>query len=240
MLMSKFTILTLFPEMIQSYLGDALISRAIKNNLLSVDVVSLRNYSDDKYKSVDDTIYGGGDGMLLRADILEKAILDIKKSDKCYLTILLSPQGIIWSAEKAKKTSQQTDVHFILICGRYGGVDQRFIDKYVDQEISIGDFVLSGGELAALVLIESTSRFISGVLGDQQSVYEDSFENGLLEAPQYTKPQTWNDLSVPDVLLSGNHKKISEWRKQQSLVVTEKKRPDLFLKFKKNNLKVQL
>lgn len=230
--MNKFTILTLFPEMIQSYLADALIARAIKNNLFSVDVVQLRSFSDDKYKSVDDTVYGGGEGMLLRADILEKAILDIKKDKGSSKVILLSPQGKIWSSELAKEASMQIETHFILICGRYGGVDQRFIDQYVDQEISIGDYVLSGGELGALVMIESISRFIPGVLGDSASATQDSFENGLLEAPQYTKPQTWNGVNVPEELLSGNHKKIQEWRLSQSQLVTEKKRPDLLKKNK--------
>lgn len=218
----KIKIITLFPDLITAYLQEAIIAKAIGMKLLEVELTNLRDFSDNPYKSVDDAPFGGGDGMLIRPDILEKALLSIKQPED--MVIYLSPQGKLFNQPEAKKLKDQ---NLILISGRYGGVDQRFIDKYVDAEISIGDYVLSGGELPALVMTEAISRFIPGVLGKMASAEEDSFKDGLLEAPQYTRPQNWNGHSVPDVLVSGNHKKILEWKKEMALEVTEKKRPDL-------------
>lgn len=225
----NFKVITLFPELIQPYLQDALLSRAISNQIIDVETIGLRSFSQKKYNSVDDTVFGGGDGMLFQMRPLELAIQSIPEAaEKNRLRkkiIYLSPQGKKWDHSLAKQYSQLDEV--ILICGRYAGIDQRFIQQYVDEEVSIGDYVLSGGELAALVVIESISRFIPGFLNDPASAELDSFENGLLESPQFTKPQEENGFSVPAVLLSGNHQKISEWRSYCSVLVTLKKRPEL-------------
>jgi tRNA (guanine37-N1)-methyltransferase len=226
----RFKIISLFPDLLAGYLQDAMIAKAIGLNLLSVEIVNLRNFSDNAYKSVDDSPYGGGDGMLIRADILERALLSVHKDEFKQWVIYLSPQG---SLLNSKRVQQFTDGEFdevILICGRYAGIDERFIESYVDEEISIGDYVLSGGELPALVVVESVSRFIPGVLGKIESAQEDSFKENLLEAPQYTRPSEWNGLKVPEVLVSGDHKKIADWRKQMAVQVTERKRPDLVKK----------
>lgn len=223
----KIKVITLFPELIQSYLQEALLAKAISAGLIEVDLIHLRNFSDNKYKSVDDSPYGGGDGMLIRADILEKALLSVKKDGQ--KVIYLSPQGVRLNAIRAQQLAGLQE-EIVLICGRYAGVDQRFIDHYVDEEISIGDYVLSGGELAALVLIESASRFIPGVLGHGDSSTKDSYTNHLLEAPQYTRPPEWNGRTVPEVLLSGHHQKIDEWKKSEAIRITEIKRPDLLKK----------
>lgn len=225
----KIKIITLFPELIQNYLQEALLAKAIAAGLMTVDLINLRRFSDNRYGSVDDSPYGGGDGMLLRADILEKALLSIQSKER-QRVIYLSPQGRCYNAAEAKKLSSFNEGEIVLISGRYAGVDQRFIDQYVDEEISIGDYVLSGGELAALVLIESASRYIPGVLGHLDSSTQDSFHRGLLEAPQYTRPQEWNGRAVPEVLLSGHHQKIEDWKNSESVRVTSEKRPDLLKK----------
>ena len=231
----KFKVITLFPELIESYLKDALLSKAITDQIIDVETINLRQFSKKKYNSVDDTVFGGGDGMLIQNQPLELALKSIEaetitKTGNTSLQkkiIYLSPQGSKWNHSLAKKYNELDEI--VLICGRYAGIDQRFIHQHVDEEISIGDYVLSGGELAALVLIESISRFLPGFLGDPTSADQDSFENGLLESPQFTKPQLENGLSVPAVLLSGNHQKISEWRKYCSIFITLKKRPDLLV-----------
>ena len=208
---------------------DATLARAVGAGLLEVETIDLRDFSDNPYRSVDDTPYGGGDGMLIRADILEKALLSIKNDNQ--LIIYFTPQGGRLDAPNVKVFAESKK-EIVLICGRYAGIDERFVEQYVQMEISIGDYVLSGGELPALVFIEAVSRFFPGVLGKISSAEEDSFKNGLLEAPQYTKPQIWNGKPVPEVLLSGNHQKIGEWKSQKAIEVTRKKRPDL-LKSKK-------
>lgn len=229
----KIKIITLFPGLIENYLQDAVIAKAIGLSLLEVDLINLRNFSDNPYKSVDDAPYGGGDGMLIRADILEKAFLSIKDESIDQYVIYFSPQGKLLEQELVYQFANEEaskDAEIILICGRYGGIDQRFIDLYVDQEISIGNYVLSGGELPALVFIESMARFVPGVLGNLDSAKEDTFKDSLLEAPQYTRPQIWNELEVPEILLSGNHQKIAEWKRVMAVQVTLKKRPDLIKK----------
>jgi tRNA (guanine37-N1)-methyltransferase len=225
----QISIITLFPDLIQSYLSDALIAKASQNGLMQINVINLRNFSDNAYKSVDDSPFGGGDGMLMRPDILEKALLSLPVAvDKKRIVIYLSPQGkrLAQSDVKTYAGSAAT-TELVLICGRYAGVDERFIETYVDEEVSIGDYILSGGELPALVFVEAVSRFIPGVLGQLESAEQDSFHNQLLEAPQYTRPQVWNDLKVPDVLLSGHHKKIGEWKQAMGIQQTLNKRPDL-------------
>jgi tRNA (guanine37-N1)-methyltransferase len=226
-----FTVLTLFPELVQNYFRDALLSKAIQKNLININVIDLRNFSENNYRSIDDIPFGGGDGMVFKASVLEKALQSIV-TEKPYhpKVVYLSPQGKTWDYRQAQSEAQAPNQNIILICGRYAGIDQRFIQKHVDAEVSIGDYVLSGGELAALVMIESISRFVPGVLGDELSSTDDSFENSFLEAPQFTKPQVWSDLAVPKVLTSGHHQKITEWKTYCGLLVTLKKRPDLFQK----------
>lgn len=229
----KIKIITLFPSLIQHYLQDAVIAKAIGLEFLQVDLINLRDFSDNPYRSVDDAPYGGGDGMLIRADILEKAWLSLKNESIDQFVIYFSPQGKLLDQDLVYQFANEeasADSEIILICGRYGGIDQRFIDLYVDQEISIGNYVLSGGELPALVFIESVSRFVPGVLGNFDSAREDSLQNNLLEAPQYTRPQVWNELEVPQILLSGNHQKIADWKKVMAVQTTLKKRPDLIKK----------
>ncbi|MBC7420679.1 MAG: tRNA (guanosine(37)-N1)-methyltransferase TrmD [Bdellovibrio sp.] len=230
----KINIITLFPELIRGYLSDALLSKAITQNKFEIKITSLRDSAEGNYKSVDEVPFGGGDGMVIRAAVLEKAIGESANKKIIYL----SPQGKPWTHQAALELAKSSD-EIILICGRYAGIDQRFIEKYVDEEISIGDYVLSGGELAALVVVESVSRFIPGVLGDRQSVVEDSFAAGLLEAPQFTRPQNWNEMHVPEVLTSGNHQKISEWKKMCGYLVTLKKRPDLLTNMQIDSKKIK-
>lgn len=238
----KFTFISLFPELIESYLSDALLKKAADKKLLNFNIVNLRQYSDNKYKSVDDTAYGGGDGMLLRPEIADQCFNELYKSadykPESTLRIYLSPQGE--KLEQATIHKLLKYEHLVLLSGRYGGIDQRIINHHIDLEISLGDFVLSGGELASLALTESVSRFIPGVLGHDQSVIADSFHNGLLEAPQFTKPSVWGDNDVPEVLLSGNHAKIALWKHHMSLLITWKKRRDLFLKAQKELVGDQL
>ena len=232
----RFTVLTLFPELIQNYLSDALLSKAIRQGIIHVNVIGLRQFAESNYKSIDDVPYGGGDGMVFKASVLEAAFNFLNRQNPTKKKIVyLSPQGKPFNHKTAKNFSGEwssleptLDQEIVLICGRYAGIDQRFIQKYVDEEISIGDFVLSGGELAALVLIEAISRYVPGVLGDEQSAQLDSFEDRGLEAPQFTKPQVWSGLGVPEVLASGNHQKIKEWKTKVAALVTFKKRPDLF------------
>lgn len=233
----KFTYLTLFPELIQNYLSDALLKKAEDKKLLQFEVINLRKYSDNKYNSVDDAPYGGGDGMLLRPQIADDCFKDIPQSENI-LRIYLSPQGEKLDQQLLHRLLKYD--HLVLLCGRYGGVDQRIINKHIDLEISLGDFVLSGGELAALALTEGLSRFIPGVLGHEQSVIADSFNHGLLEAPQFTKPATWNEFKVPDVLLSGHHEKIAVWKHHMAYLMTWKKRKDLFLIAQKELIGTQL
>jgi tRNA (guanine37-N1)-methyltransferase len=226
--MKKIKVITLFPDLIKSYLSDALIAKAIDNKILQIEVVNLRDFSDTNYKSVDDAPFGGGDGMLIRPDILEKALKSVVNEAIKQRVIYFTPQGKVLDQKYVQiLSSENIEQEYILICGRYAGIDQRFIDLYVSEEVSIGDYILSGGELPALVFIEAISRYLPGVLGKLESANEDSFKDNLLEAPQYTRPQDWNGVKVPDVLTSGNHQKIADWKKQMSILITEQKRPDL-------------
>ena len=223
----KFKVLTLFPDIIRKYAEYGILGRAIELNKLHLEVYNLRDYGIGSYKQVDDEPYGGGAGMLIRFDVLANAIDDIKEpNDK---VVLLSPQGNLFNNTMARAYAEDVK-DLILVCGRYEGVDQRFIDFYVDEELSIGDFVISGGELAALVVVDAVSRFVPDVVGDINSVYSDSFENGLLKYPQYTRPASYKNKMVPKVLLSGNHKLIKEWREKKALEITLAKRSDLLEK----------
>jgi len=223
-------IFTLYPELFPGPLSKGLYGKALSNNIWNLKIVNIRDYSSDKHKTVDDTPFGGGSGMLIKPDVLANSLdQNVKPNEKIYY---LTPKGKLFSQKLAKKLSKEKTIN--LICGHFEGVDQRVIDTRNIEELSIGDYVLSGGETAALVVLDSILRLIPGVLGNDQSISEESFENGLLEYPQYTKPQIWEKKNVPDVLLSGDHAKIKDWRLSKSEAITRDRRPDLWRKYKKN------
>ena len=217
----KFNVLTLFPEMF-SALDESIIGRGMEKGLIDINLINIRDFSKDKHKKVDDTPYGGGAGMVMEPTVVYDAFKSIK--DEKTKVIYLSPQGQTLNQQKVQDLAKEESI--TLLCGHYEGIDQRVIDTIVDEEISIGDYVLTGGELPAMVLIDSVSRYIEGVL-KEESIKEESFTNGLLEYPQYTRPEMFLDKKVPEVLLSGNHQKIAEWRRNQSIINTYLKRPDL-------------
>ncbi len=220
----NFTIVTLFPEM-QDSLRFGIMGRAIQKQLLTVSCINPRDYTEDKNKTVDDSPFGGGPGMVMMAKPLHQAVLAAKAQRPNAKVIYLSPQGKRFDQALAKKAAEDSDL--IMIAGRYEGIDQRIIDECVDEEWSLGDYVISGGELAALVMIDAIARCVTGVVGDAGSVMDDSFYHGLLKHPQYTRPESYNGWEIPKVLLSGNHREIAEWRKKHSLGITWLKRPDL-------------
>ena len=219
----KFEIITLFPELIKVTSNNGIIKRAIENNLFQLNHVYLRDYSEDKHRKVDDYPYGGGPGMLLRPEPMFNA-LDAIKKDNSYI-IYLSPKGNLFTQNKARELSSKE--HIILIPGHYEGIDQRIIDKYVDEEISMGDFVLTSGELPALMVVDAVGRLLPGVLGSDESSVDESHSNNLLEYPQYTRPESYMGMDVPEILLSGHHKNIDEWRLFKSIELTLERRPDM-------------
>lgn len=222
----KFDVLTLFPEMFEP-MKQSIIGRAIDKGLLEVNLVNIRDFSKDKHKKVDDTVYGGGAGMLIKPDVVYDAYNSVK-SEKSKV-IFLSPQGKKLCQDKVEELAK-SEGHLILLCGHYEGIDQRVIDKIVDEEISIGDYVLTGGEIPAMVLIDSVSRYIEGVI-TEDSTSEESFSGeGLLEYPQYTRPEVFEGTKVPEVLQSGHHENINKWRRREAIRITYKKRPDLLEK----------
>ena len=216
-------IITLFPEIFEA-LDYGLLGQAIEREDIKINIFNLREHQINKHGQVDDKPYGGGQGMVLMAEPLEKSLNDIP-TNILGRVINLSPQGSLLNHQKAKELSSLSSI--TIISGRYEGIDERFISQYVDEEISIGDFVLSGGEFAALSLIDSLSRFIPGVIGNKQSVDQDSLSQGFLKGPVFTRPENFNSESVPEVLLSGDHKKIQEWKDDQALIRTFKRRPEL-------------
>jgi tRNA (guanine37-N1)-methyltransferase len=221
----KFDVLTLFPEMFEP-VKQSVIGRAAQKNLLEINLINIRDFSKDKHKKVDDTVYGGGAGMLMKPDVVYDAYNAVKteKSKVIYLT----PQGNVLCQSKVESLAKEE--HLILLCGHYEGIDQRVIDKIVDEEISIGDYVLTGGELPAMVLIDSVARYVDGVI-DKESTSEESFsKEGLLEYPQYTRPEVFEGMKVPEVLQSGHHENINKWRRKEAIRVTYEKRPDLLEK----------
>lgn len=228
--MMKFDILTLFPEMFEP-LKYSIIERASKAKLININLVNIRDFSKDKNKRVDDTPYGGGAGMVIKADVVYDAYKSVKTNKS--KVIFLSPQGRTLDQKKVQELSNEE--HIICLCGHYEGIDQRVLDEIVDEEISIGDYILTGGELPAMVLIDSVSRYVEGVL-NKESTREESFSNGLLEYPQYTRPESFHEKEVPEILKSGNHQKIDLWRKKQSIINTMKKRPDLINNYKKEEV----
>ena len=223
-------VFTLYPEAFPGPLDKGLYGKAMLKKLWNLNVINIRDAATDKHKTVDDTPYGGGTGMLLKPDVLAKSIdQNINKRERIFY---LSPKGKRFDQNLATELSKEKS--FSLICGHFEGVDERVLTTRNIEEISIGDYVLSGGETAALVVLDSVLRLLPGVLGNEKSASEETFENGLLEYPQYTKPQIWEEKSVPDVLLSGDHAKIKDWRLSQSEAITRVRRPDLWQKYKKN------
>lgn len=232
----KISVLTIFPEMLKPMIESSILGRAIKKGIIEIEVINIRDFAESKHKNTDDYPFGGGVGMLMMAQPIFSAFESIKTEES--VSIYMSPQGETLTPDIAKELSENK--HLIILCGHYEGVDQRVLDNLIDREISIGDYVLTGGELAALVVIDATARFIDGVLGSVDSAYEDSFSDGLLECPQYTRPADFNGMKVPDVLLSGNHKLITAWQREMQLKVTLEKRPDLLEKadLTKEDLKI--
>jgi len=223
-------VFTLYPEVFPGPLDKGLYGKAMAEKLWSLNVINIRDAATDKHKTVDDTPYGGGTGMLLKPDVLAKSIdQNINKGERIFY---LSPKGKKFDQSLAVELSKAKS--FSLICGHFEGVDERVLTTRNIEEISIGDYVLSGGETAAIVVLDSVLRLVPGVLGNEKSASEETFENGLLEYPQYTKPQIWEQKSVPDVLLSGDHAKIKDWRLSQSEAITRVRRPDMWQKYKKN------
>ena len=217
----KFDILTLFPEMFEP-IKTSIIGKATEKGIIDINLINIRDFSEDKHNKVDDTPYGGGAGMVMKPDVVYSAYDSVK--DKNAKVIYMSPQGKKLNQKKVEELSKEN--HLIILCGHYEGIDQRVLDKIVDEEISIGDYVLTGGEIPAMVLIDSVSRYIDGVISNE-SISEESFSNGLLEYPQYTRPEVFMGEKVPEVLLSGHHENINKWRRQESLKNTLKKRPEL-------------
>ena len=217
----RFDVLTLFPEMFEP-IKQSIIGKAKEKQLIDINLINIRDFSKDKHRKVDDTPYGGGAGMVMQADVVYDAYKSIK--DENAKVIYLSPQGNVLNQQKVEQLSKEE--HLILLCGHYEGIDQRVIDKIVDEEISIGDYVLTGGEIPAMVLIDSVSRYVDGVLSED-STSEESFSQGILEYPQYTRPETFEDVKVPEILLSGHHENINKWRRCEALKNTYLKRPEL-------------
>lgn len=225
----KINIMTLFPDMCENVLSESIIGRAREKGLVEINCINIRDYTLDKHRRVDDTVYGGGMGMLMQIQPIEdcyKAICE-NSNNKNHL-IYMSPCGEVLTQEKVKQLSKMEEI--TILCGHYEGVDQRVIDSLVDEQISIGDYVLTGGELPALVLADAVSRMLEGVLPNEEAKEMESHYNGLLEYPQYTRPYEWNGMKVPEVLLSGHHENIEKWRREQSILMTKKHRPDMLEK----------
>ena len=223
-------VFTLYPELFPGPLGSGLYKKALEKKLWSLEIVNIRDSAQDKHKTVDDTPFGGGSGMIIRADVIAKS-LDKNISNKNEPIIYLSPKGKKFDQTYAKKIMNK---NVNIICGHFEGIDQRLLETRNIEEVSIGDFVLSGGEIGAFVVIDTIVRLIPGILGNSDSLTEETFERDLLEYPQYTKPQKWEEKEVPDVLLGGDHAKIKDWRLAQSEDITRRRRPDLWKKYKKN------
>jgi tRNA (guanine37-N1)-methyltransferase len=223
-------VITLFPETFPGVLGSSLVGKALHEGLWGIETIDLRKFGEGRHRNVDDTPYGGGAGMIIRADIvgaaLEQASIGTPSNQQEWPIIYLSPKGKLFSQSRALRLAKGAGV--TLICGRFEGIDQRLIEHYDIEEVSFGDFILTGGEIAAQALIDATVRLIPTVVGNQMSIVEESFKDGLLEHSHYTKPALWKDLAVPDVLLSGNHAKIKSWRRKEAEKLTKQKRPDLW------------
>jgi len=224
----NFEVLTLFPGILAGPLNESILKRGREKGLLNVSIRNIRDYAEDKHKTADDSPYGGGAGMVLKPEPIFKAFGAMKSEypGETFLTILLSPQGRIFNQQRVEQLSEETR-RIVLLCGHYEAVDERVIQMLIDEELSIGDYVLTGGELAALVVIDAAARLLPGVLGDEESAYRDSFGDGLLDHPHYTRPAEFSGMKVPEVLLSGNHAEIEKWRRREALRATLIKRSDL-------------
>ena len=225
--MIRFDILTLFPDMFQSPFASSVLKRAIDRGLIEVNIYNIRDFTTDKHHVVDDSPYGGGSGMVMMAGPIVEGIEGVKSINGSPRVILMTPQGVTFNHGEAKRLSQCG--HLLFVCGRYEGVDDR-VRGYIDEEISIGDYILMGGELAVMVVIDAISRFVPGVLGSEASVLEESFADALLEYPQYTRPRVFRGKGVPEVLVSGDHRQITRWRRKEALKRTLIRRPDLLKK----------
>ncbi len=231
-----FDILTLFPGMFEGAFSDSIINRAVEKGIVSIDIHNIRDYSDDlKHQTVDDYPYGGDAGMLMKPEPLAKAIIAAKQRLEAHdpLVIYLTPQGRLLNQDIVKELLNQKSM--ILLCGRYKGIDQRIQDKYVDMEISIGDYVLSGGEIPAMALVDAVTRLLPGALGNRDSAEADSFYEGILSHPQYTRPEVFEGMSVPEILLSGHHANIKKWKMEKALEITRRLRPDLLSRMAEEN-----
>jgi tRNA (guanine37-N1)-methyltransferase len=222
----RFSIVTIFPDMVRAYLGCSILRRAIEKGLIAVDVHNLRDYTGDRHKTVDDYPYGGGPGMVMKPDPFFRCVEALWPEKDTRSVVMLSPRGRVFSQDIAGELSRDQR-ELVLLCGRYEAIDERVRDHLIDDEISIGDYILTGGELPALVIIDAVSRLLPDVLGDSQSAEDESFSHGLLDYPHYTRPEVFRGMSVPKALLSGNHEEIRKWRKKQSLRATLQKRPEL-------------
>ncbi|HTN72527.1 MAG TPA: tRNA (guanosine(37)-N1)-methyltransferase TrmD, partial [Methylomirabilota bacterium] len=225
--MLRFTVITIFPQMFASALGHSILKKAQEKALLSVRLVDLRDYATDRHHVTDDYPYGGGQGMVMKPEPLVAATDDVRRQSIDPRIILLSPQGKVFDQQVAIRLAQEKEL--VLICGRYEGIDER-VQSFVDEELSVGDYTLSGGEPAAILVIDAVSRLIPGVLGNENSAHDESFSNGLLEYPQYTRPEDFRGMRVPAVLLSGDHERIQQWRRERSIGITRERRPDLLAK----------
>lgn len=222
----RFDVLTLFPKMMEEVLSESIIGRARENDLLELNFIDIRDFTENKHRKVDDYPYSGGGGMLMNPQPVYDAYMSIARGlDYKPLTVYMSPQGKVFNQSVAAELSEEK--HIVLLCGHYEGVDQRVLDEIVDMELSIGDFVLTGGEIPAMAVIDAVSRLVPGVLASQSSYENESHFNGLLEYPQYTRPAVWHDVPIPEVLISGHHANIEKWKREQSLINTLKKRPDM-------------
>lgn len=226
----KFNVLTTFPEMINSGFSESILKRAVQSGKISVNAVNIRDFADNKHNKTDDYTYGGGAGMLMYAEPIYQAYKSLEENaGKKLRVIYLTPTGEVFNQNMAMDFAKEEELVFL--CGHYEGIDERVLEEIVTDNVSIGDYVLTGGELPALVMMDSISRFVPGVLSNNESAYTDSFNNNLLEYPQYTRPEVWRGKSVPSVLLSGDHAKVEKWRLEQSIERTKERRPDLYEKY---------
>lgn len=226
----RFDCLTLFPESMKSTLGDSIIGRAEKAGIININYINIRDFANNKHNRVDDAPYGGGAGMVMQPQPIYDAYMSVaNNSPKKPHVVYMSPQGSVFTQKKAEELSKYE--HIVFLCGHYEGVDERVLEEIVDEEISIGDYVLTGGELAAMVVIDAVARLVPGVLGSDESAVFESHSDGLLEYPQYTRPPEFRGKKVPDVLLSGHHENIKKWRREQSLLRTYEKRPDMLMEY---------
>jgi len=226
------TLLTLFPEMFPGPLGHSLIGKALEKGVWNLTVRNIREFAEDKHQTVDDICFGGGPGMVMRPDVVDRALRAVMEKGKARL-IHLTPRGTVFQQSLAQDMAT-CDLPLVFLCGRYEGIDQRVLDAWDAEDVSCGDFILTGGELAAMTMLDSIVRLIPGVIGDEASLEEESFSHGLLEYPQYTRPREWEGREVPEVLISGHHKKIGEWRLAQAEKITRERRPDLWQAYQKS------